>query len=955
MSHTMNLSKNANLLVPLLLLVSLSVAPALIGHQSNLSGLNSTTGQSANRVQLQQTPTVSGNSGTVSPSISTLPAWTTGSPIPTPREGYGAAEANGIFYYITGYGPMGDSTANEAYSPANDTWMTKASLPSSPRSETVAVTDGTFIYLIGGRPVNIVGNDLWRYNPTNDTWKSLTSMPTARATEHMAAFYNGQIYVLGGRTASAPTGGGDLATVEIYNIAANKWTTGTPMPSPLADGHTVLLNGKIYVFGGFTSTGTASTSTYIYDITSDTWTFGASAPVGLVDPAAGVCGPQIYVIGGSTTSLVLQNSNYAYNPATDTWNNSLSIPTATAEVQVISYRGQIFIVSGGIFGNGGRNPANQIFHCADNMLYISPDHQAVQSPGTTVTYKVKVANTQPFTSWNIMVRANQTVINPQSVSITGNLFQANFSATVTELSNCVNDAGTGCTSSDGPGIIHSAASISGASTSATLNGTLFTITYKAGVGTYSPVEIFNDNLTSGACCTVSHFSVNGIYGRPPPNFGLNASPVQSLIGQHSSGLVSITIASLNNFTGKVNLSGAVTPSGLTLSFNPATVSVPSNKTSLSQLTITTTGTTSLGNYTIVITATAGSLSHNVRLAIAIVPDFSISATPNSFAVRGGTIVSSTVILTSQGFSGVLALSATVTPSITNGPATALNTTFAFLFSGTSQTIQLLMGAFANTPPGNYTITVTAAGVISHSATISLTVLAPSLSLTPSSGSVGTRVAVQGANFPSLFFQTQTIIVVSFDDMFLGTVVVTNGSFTFVLDVPNAQPGSHFVKAQDFNSQTQVNVTFIVLPTPNSVTVDVEVGAIYFPGETAVVSVLLAQGGTLVNPVNVQLKIQLIRPDGSMIILNASSISTGLYIAKYQIPSTGLIGVYAVKATIHSSAGGDGTGLGSFEVKLTWLSTQGRTITGAVAIVGTMGLAAVAWRKGYLTKKSSRDD
>jgi len=199
------------------------------------------------------------------------------------------------------------------------------------------------------------------------------------------------------------------------------------------------------------------------------------------------------------------------------------------------------------------------------------------------------------------------------------------------------------------------------------------------------------------------------------------------------------------------------------------------------------------------------------------------------------------------------------------------------------------------------------------------------------------------------------MVVSFDDMFLGTVVVTNGSFTFVLDVPNAQPGSHFVKAQDFNSQTQVNVTFIVLPTPNSVTVDVEVGAIYFPGETAVVSVLLAQGGTLVNPANVQLKIQLIRPNGSMIILNASSISTGLYIAKYQIPSTGLIGVYAVKATIHSSAGGDGTGLGSFEVKLTWLSTQGRTITGAVAIVGTMGLAAVAWRKGYLTKKSSRDD
>jgi len=864
---------------------------------------------------------------------------------------------NGIFYYIAGFGPTGDNTANQAYNPANDTWTAKASLPSSPRSETVAVTDGTFVYLIGGRPVSTVGHDLWRYNPANNTWNSLASMPTTRATEHMAVYYNGNIYVVGGRTTDAPTGGGDLAVLEIYHVATNTWTTGTPLPSALADAYTVLLNGKIYVFGGFTTTATASTTTYIYDITSDVWTSGAPAPAGLVDPAAGVCGPLIYVIGGSTTNLGLQNSNYAYNPSSDTWNSSLSIPTRTAEVEAISYKGQIFIVSGGIFGSGGGNSANQIFHCADNILYISPSRQAVQPSGTTVTYKVKVANTQPFTSWNIMVRTNQTVINPQSVSIAGNLFQANFSATVTGLANCVNGAGTGCTSSDGPGIIHSAATISGATPNATLNGPLFTITYKAIGGTYSPVEIFNDNLTSGACCPVSHFSLNGIYGRPPSNFGLNASPIQSLIGQRSSGLVSITVVSLNNFTGKVNLSGAVTPSGLTLSFNPATVSVPSNKTSLSQFTISTTGTTSLGNYTIVVSATAGSLSHTVRLAITVVPDFSITATPNSFAIRGGAIVFSEVILTSQGFTGALALSAIVTPSVTNGPLTELNTTFVFLSSGISQTVKLLIGAFTITVPGNYVIAVTAAGVVSHSATIALSVLAPSLTLTPSSGTSGTRVTVQGSNFPGFFFvfQTQTSVTVSFDDMFLGAAIVTNGSFTFVLDVPNAQPGPHFIKAQDFNTLAQVNTTFIVLPTPNALTVNIEVGTIYFPGDTAVVSVLLTQSGTLVSPAAIQLKIQLIKPDGSMITLNASSVSPGLFIAKYQIPSAGPIGVYAVKATVHSTGGADGTGLGSFEVKLTWLSSQGKTITGAVAIVGTVGLAAVAWRRGYFRKKSPQDD
>lgn len=860
----------------------------------------------------------------------------------------------GTFYYITGYGRSGDTTVNEAYNPLNDTWTTKASLPSFPRSETVAVSDGTFVYLIGGRPVSLVGHDLWRYSPTNNNWTSLTPMPTSRATEHMAVYSNGNIYVVGGRTTDAPTDGGDLAILEIYNVASNTWTTGSPLPSPLADGHAVLQNGKIYVFGGFTTTGTASTNTYIYDISSGVWLTGSSSPVGVIDPAAGVCGPQIYLIGGSTAQLGLQNSNYAYNPLTDTWNSSLSIPTPTAEVEAISYKGQIFVVSGGIFGSGGFNPANQIFHCADNMLYVSPGQQPVQPAGSMIAYKIKVSNTQPFTSWDIMVRTNQSVINPQTVSISGNLFQANFSSTLTEQANCVNGAGTGCTGSDGPGVIHSAAIVTSPAPNATLSGILFTVTYKAVGGTFSPVAIFNDNLGRGACCPVSHFSVDGIYGRPPPNFGIIATPSQSVIGQHSTGLVSIAIVSLNNFTGKVSLSGTVAPSGLTLTFNPAIVSV-NNKTSVSQLTISTTGTTAIGNYTITVTGQSGTLTHTTHIHVAIVPDFSMIVTPNSFVTREGTILSSRIILASQGFSGPVVLSTSIIPSLTNGPATTFNTTFVFLSQNASQTVQLLIGAFSNTAPGNYTITVTATSLfpttLSHSANVSLDVLAPMLTLTPSSGIPGATITVRGSNFPGLFFfQGQSSVTVSFDDMFLGTVPVNNGSFTFVLNVPIAQPGTHFIKAEDFNTLGQANATFTVLPTPTALTVSIDSGTIYFPGDTAVVSVLVTQTGTLVDTTGVQLTVQLILPNGTMIVLGTTHSPAGFFVAKYSIPSTGPLGVYAIKATAHSSNGSTGTVLGSFEVRRTWLSSQANTITGAAVTVGVIGLAAVTWRKGYLGKK-----
>jgi N-acetylneuraminic acid mutarotase len=892
-----------------------------------------------------------------SSSVSTFPAWTNATPIPNPREGYGAAEVKGIFYYIAGYGVIGDMTLNEAYNASSNTWTTKASLPSLPRSETVAVTDGTYIYLIGGRPVPTVGHDLWRYNPTDNTWTSLTPMPTARATEHMAVYYNGRIYVAGGRTSGVPSSSGDLAVLEIYDIASNTWSSGTSMPQPLADSYAVLLNGRIYVFGGFTLGGAASSSTFIYDISADAWSTGAPAPSGRVDPAVGICGPLIYMIGGGNAFLQLQTSNYAYNPLIDNWTSSLPIPIPTAEAQAISYNNQIFVVSGGIFGSGGGNPASQVFHCSGNTLYVSPTSQPAQPVGTSVSYRIKVANMQPFNGWDVSVSSNQSVINPVSISITGNIFQANFSATVNVVANCVNGQGTGCLPTDGPGIAHSAAAILGQPSlpaNSTLKGLLFTITYTAAAGKFSPVTIFRDTLKNGTTTPVPHTAISGVYGTPPPDFGLSAFPAHVFIGQGSSATSAIIVQSLHSFAGNVSLSVAISPSGPTWSFSQNPVSISANQTRVSKVTISASAATLLGNYTLIVTGKTGSLSHSFMLSVTVLPDFSIAANPDSFTILPGARISSTIALMSKGFAGTISLSAFTNPAVLYGPQLFLNASFVTLSAGGSLQAFLGISTFVVTPPGNYTITVSAtAGFLSHSATITLDVLPPQLTLTPSKGPIGTKVLVQGSNFP--FYRGTSFpdtIFVTFDDVLLGTTQLSNDTFTFVLDVPQAQVGSHMIKAHDYNTFAFAQASFLVTTPQNLLSLTLQVGTIYFPGDSAVISVLATQA-SVVAPSGLQLQIFLIRPDGSNTTLIPTQVAAGLFRTSYVIPKTGPLGTYAIlaKATL---SGQQTSALQTFEVKLSWLSSNAGNITSAVTVAGVLGLVGVAWKKGLLKGKRGEE-
>ena len=231
-----------------------------------------------------------------------------------------------------------------------------------------------------------------------------------------------------------------------------------------------------------------------------------------------------------------------------------------------------------------------------------------------------------------------------------------------------------------------------------------------------------------------------------------------------------------------------------------------------------------------------------------------------------------------------------------------------------------------------------------------------MSLSPSSGPVGTRVTVRGSGFPTPQGIPLGIpsVVVKFDDMPLGSTTNNAGSFVFTLDVPEAQAGPHAINVIDFATLTNATASFLVTMNPAALSVSLSVGTVYFPGDTAVINLLVTSNGIPVGMSGVQLNLTLTKPDNSKVALNATSIGSGLFRVSYSIPKTALLGTYVVLAGAHVSGVGDGSALASFEVKLSWLSSQSPQIAAAgIASIATFGVALVSWRKGYF-KRSAKD-
>jgi len=251
--------------------------------------------------------------------------------MPTPRSGLAVGVVNGVLYAIGGETSGTQLATVEAYTPATNTWTTKAPMPIAGSCLAAGVVNN-IIYVVG------LGSVLEAYDPSSNTWTTKAPMPTARSCSAVGVV-NGILYVVGG------TSGSNLGTVEAYVPSSNTWTTKTPMP--LANSHLAVgvLNGVLYAVGGAPST----PATQAYDPITDTWTSKAWMPFGAYGHAAGVINGTVYAVGGDIQPDY-SSAVQAYDPENDLWTTKAPMPTARGRLAGGVVNGVLYVV-GGFNGN----------------------------------------------------------------------------------------------------------------------------------------------------------------------------------------------------------------------------------------------------------------------------------------------------------------------------------------------------------------------------------------------------------------------------------------------------------------------------------------------------------------------------------------------------------------------------------------------------------------------------
>ncbi len=349
---------------------------------------------------------------------------------------------------------------------------------------------------------------------------------------------------------------------------------------------------------------------------------------------------------------------------------------------------------------------------------------------TTIALTINAAATPDFT----------LSASPTSLSITqGTSGNSTISTTVSggfnsAVSLTVSGLPSGVTAVFNPASI--AAPGSGSST------LTFTASATATTGTSNvTVTATGGGITDTATITLT------IVAAATPDFTVSASPVSLSVTQGTSGSSTISTTVSGGFNSAVSLSASGLPSGVTASFNPASIAAPGSGSST--LTFTASSTATTGTATITVTATGGGVTHTTTIALAInaaaTPAFTVSASPASLSVTQGTSGSSTISTTvSGGFNSAVSLSASGLPS---GVTASFNPTSIAAPGSGSSTLTFTASSTATTGTATVTVTATGGGV-THTTTISLTIVAavtPDFAVSASPASLSVTQGTSGSS------------------------------------------------------------------------------------------------------------------------------------------------------------------------------------------------------------------
>ena len=264
-----------------------------------------------------------------------LDAWCEVTSMTMKRSDPGTAALGGKLYVMGGVYRETALAEAEVYDPKADGWQPLSSMPTARYCLATAAVAGK-VYAIGG-----VNDDedfcdaIEAYDSISDAWTRAASLPVARSS-HTATVVEGKIYVLGGNIDDDEDGRVATDRVDVYDPATDSWQQLAAMPTATASHAAAVLDGNIYVSGGFRPAGGYSDALEAYDPVADTWTTLASLSQARADHASAVVHGKLCVIGGFMGGQGRTNLVEVYSPASNSWARAADLPSAIDQAAAVA-------------------------------------------------------------------------------------------------------------------------------------------------------------------------------------------------------------------------------------------------------------------------------------------------------------------------------------------------------------------------------------------------------------------------------------------------------------------------------------------------------------------------------------------------------------------------------------------------------------------------------------------
>lgn len=325
-----------------------------------------------------------------------------------------------------------------------------------------------------------------------------------------------------------------------------------------------------------------------------------------------------------------------------------------------------------------------------------------------------------------------------------------------------------------------------------------------------------------------------------PEIGLSVAPSSTNITQGQTAGLSVTVARSGGYTGEVSLSATGLPTGLTASFDPASLS---GTASTSSLTLAASESLAPGDYSFSINASgSGVESRMVTVQLSVIasatPSVSLAASPAQLSLAAGESRTSTVTVTrSGGFTGSVTFA--VSGSLPQGVAVSFSpqgTTGAT----TEVTVSTTSGAARG--PATITIQATGSGIDPATVALGIDVLDPpgialsletqAQSIARGDGASNTLTVTRSGSFAGAVALSVQGLPAGVTTTLPASVAAASGTSTvpFVVQVAAATPaGTYSIEiagAGDgwLNAETTLSLTvtdagaFLLAATPSALTI-----------------------------------------------------------------------------------------------------------------------------------------